>query len=60
MKLVFFSIMADETRDISNQEQLSVYIRWIDSGFTIHEDLLEWSMLKRLMQHQLAVLLKMF
>ena len=30
--------MADETRDISNQEQLSVCIRWIDSGFTIHED----------------------
>ena len=35
-----FSIMADETRDISNQEQLSVCIRWIDSGFTIHEDLI--------------------
>ena len=53
-----FSIMADETRDISNQEQLSVCIRW--QGLQSMKILLEWSMLKRLMQHQLAVLLKMF
>ena len=35
-----FSIMADETRDISNQEQLSICIRWIDSEFSIHEELI--------------------
>ena len=34
------SIMADETRDIRNQEQLSICIRWIDSEFSIHEDLI--------------------
>ena len=32
--------MDDETRDISNQEQLSICIRWIDSEFSIHEDLI--------------------
>ena len=32
--------MADETRDISNQEQLSICIRWIDSEFSIHDDLI--------------------
>ena len=35
-----FSIMADETRDISNQEKLSICIHWIDSEFSIHEDLI--------------------
>ena len=35
-----FSIMADETSDISTQEQLSICIRWIDSEFSIHENLL--------------------
>ncbi|XP_061173672.1 zinc finger MYM-type protein 1-like [Saccostrea echinata] len=36
----FFSIMADETRDISNKEQLVLCIRWVDQNFTAHEDLL--------------------
>ena len=42
-----FSIMADETRDISNQEQLSICIRWIDSEFQSMKISLEWSMLKK-------------
>ena len=32
------SVLADETRDVSNKEQLTVCIRWVDEGFTIHED----------------------
>ncbi|PIK54239.1 putative zinc finger MYM-type protein 1-like [Apostichopus japonicus] len=35
-----FAIMADETSDLSNKEQLSICIRWVDSGFKIHEDLI--------------------
>ena len=39
-KAGIFSIVADETRDITNQEQLSICIRWVDEEFTIHEDLI--------------------
>ena len=35
----WFSIMADETRDISNNEQLAIVIRWVDRCYDIHEDL---------------------
>ena len=34
----WYSVLADETRDVSNKEQLTVCIRWVDEGFTIHED----------------------
>ena len=34
----FFTIMADETADISNKEQLDVCIRWVDENFAVHED----------------------
>ena len=33
-----FAIMADETRDISNVEQLVICIRWVDQKFSVHED----------------------
>ena len=35
----WFSLIADETRDISGSEQLSVSLRWVDDNYTIHEDL---------------------
>ena len=34
----FFTIMADETADVSIKEQLVVCIRWVDDKFVIHED----------------------
>ena len=34
----WFSVMADETRDVSNNEQLTVVIRWVDADYVIHED----------------------
>lgn len=36
----FFSIMADETRDMSNHEQMSIVIRWVDTDYIIHKDLI--------------------
>ena len=30
--------MADETRDVSNSEQLGIVIRWVDTDYIIHED----------------------
>ena len=34
----WYSLMADETRDISNIEQLCMVIRWVDVDYEIHED----------------------
>ena len=34
----FFTIMADDTADISNKEQLVVCISWVDENFAVHED----------------------
>ena len=33
-----FAILAAETRDVSNCEQLCICIRWVDQHFDIHED----------------------
>lgn len=34
----WFAILADETADITNCEQLSISIRWVNENFAIHED----------------------
>ena len=34
----FFAILADETRDVQNKEQLTTCIRWVDDQLDIHED----------------------
>jgi hypothetical protein len=34
----FFALLADETTDVSNRQQLVVCIRWIDDGIQAHED----------------------
>ncbi|XP_028418302.1 zinc finger MYM-type protein 1-like [Dendronephthya gigantea] len=36
----WYSIIADETRDLSGAEQFSVSIRWVDSEYNISEDLI--------------------
>ena len=33
-----YSIVIDETRDVSGKEQLSLNIRWVDENFEIHDD----------------------
>ena len=33
----FFTIMAGETADVSNKEQLVIYIRWVDDCFVVCE-----------------------
>ena len=37
---MFITIMADETANISNKEQLFIYFRWVDYCFVIHADLI--------------------
>jgi len=36
----FFSIICDEYTDISNKEQLTICIRWVDRELEAHEDFL--------------------
>ena len=36
----WFSLILDETKDISVKEQLVVTIRWVDTNYKIHEDLI--------------------
>ena len=35
---MWYSVLADETTDISNQEQLSLSIRWVSKTHEVHED----------------------
>ena len=32
--------MADETKDMANNEQQATIIRWVDTSYDIHEDLI--------------------
>ena len=34
----WFAVFADETRGISNSEQLCVFIQWVGNDYTIYED----------------------
>ena len=35
---VYFTVMADECTDVSNKEQFTIILRWIDSDLNDHED----------------------
>ena len=36
----YFALIADEATDISHNEQMSLFIWWVDSNYVIHEDTL--------------------
>ena len=54
----FFTIMADETADISNKEQLVVCIRWVDEKFAVHEDFMGLYPLERTTADHIVAVLK--
>lgn len=37
-KAKYFTVMADETADVSNKEQLVLCIRWVDNDLVAHEE----------------------
>ena len=43
---LIYTIMADETADVSNHEQLVICIRWVDDDLVIHEDFIGMHPLK--------------
>ena len=38
MRQANYAVLADETRDISNKEQLVICIRWVDSQYSVYEE----------------------
>ena len=38
----WFSLLADETRDVSNREQLVITLRWVSEKYEINEDFSAW------------------
>ena len=36
----FYTIMADECTDVSNKEQFTICLRWVDGNLADHEDVL--------------------
>jgi hypothetical protein len=44
---VFYTIMADQTADVSNKEQLIICIRWVDDYLIAHEDFIGMHSIKR-------------
>lgn len=36
----WYSIITDETRDVSGKEQLAISIRFVDAKYTVNEDLI--------------------
>ena len=48
--IIFYWIMADEVTDCSNKEKFIICFKWVEKGFGIHEDLLEFTLLIALKQ----------
>ena len=45
----WFSLIADETRDISGSEEFSISIRWVDNNYVINEDMIAFAEVEQLM-----------
>ena len=54
----FFSIMCDEYTDISNKEQLSFCIRWIDSSLNAREDFLSYYEIPNISSNTIVAVIK--
>ena len=57
-KARWFAILADETTDITNCEQLSISIRWVIENYVIHEDFIGLVHVPRLTSSVLTEALK--
>ena len=54
----FFTVMADETADVSNKEQLVVCIRWVNENFVAHEDFIGMYPMERTTADHIVAALK--
>ena len=54
----FFTIMAGETADVCNKEQLVICIQWVDDCFVMHENFIGRHPLERTNADQVVAILK--
>ena len=55
---LIYTIMADETADVSNKEQLVICIRWVDDDLVIHEDFIGMHPLKNTTADHIVSIIK--
>ena len=55
---LIYTIMADETADVSNKEQLAICIRWVDDDLVIHEDYIGMHPLKDTTADHIVLIIK--
>ena len=55
---VIYTIMADETADLSNKEQLVFCLRWVGDDLVIHEDFIGMHPMKDTGADQIVFLIK--
>lgn len=54
----FFTVMMDETTDATNKEQVVIVLRWVDDGFSVHEDFIGLYVVETIQASMLAEILK--
>ena len=54
----YFSIIADEYTDISNKEQLTLCLRWVDDNFDPHEDFIGFYNIPNIKSDTIASVIK--
>ena len=54
----FFSLIADEYTDISNQEQLTLCLRWVDDHLEAHEDFLGFYNIPNIQSNTIVLVIK--
>ena len=54
----FFTIIADETADVSIKEQLVICIHWIVESFVAHENFIKMHLLEKTTAQQVVTILK--
>ena len=56
----WYSIIADETRDISGAEQLGISVRWVENDYQVHEDLIGFVEVEMTDSATLCTIIKMY
>ena len=57
-KAIFFAIICDEYTDISNKEQLTICIRWVDDSLVAHEDFIGFIKIPNIMAETIVTAIK--
>ena len=53
-----FTVMADESADVCNEEQFVIYIRWIDDNLIAHEDFVSLKPVAKCTSEMIVIVIK--